>query len=303
MPNHGELGTATTFGVFERRSISAALIGIPGKNGPRSSRRFALGASLEHEQPLFRSDGNHHSTGHLSTSRDRGQDRDQVARRQRSVQFGPRQKLVVDEDVDMRPRLAALVAQAHVHLRVLAGKLRQAARERPARRVASSALPPQSDRSSYGIATRTLGTVAAIIKKISQTTGPVNALEMSLIRAGYGVRHAGCYNPMPRLRMENLFAPIPDDLAEEFVQTLSPRPNLRIERIVSQGHASPPGLWYDQEQSEFVVVLAGAARLQFEEELVELKAGHSINIAAHRRHRVEWTTSDEPTIWLAVFYG
>jgi cupin 2 domain-containing protein len=103
--------------------------------------------------------------------------------------------------------------------------------------------------------------------------------------------------------MQNLFAQIPDDLAEEFVQTLLSTPNLRIERIVSQGHASPPGFWYGQEQNEFVAVLAGAARLQFEDELVELKAGDSLNIPAHRRHRVEWTTSDEPTIWLAVFYG
>jgi cupin 2 domain-containing protein len=103
--------------------------------------------------------------------------------------------------------------------------------------------------------------------------------------------------------MQNLFAPIPNDLAEEFVQALLTTPNLRIERIVSQGHASPPGFWYDQEQNEFVAVLAGAARLQFEDESVELKAGDSLNIPAHRRHRVEWTTSDEPTVWLAVYYG
>jgi len=25
-------------------------------------------------------------------------------------------------------------------------------------------------------------------------------------------------------------------------------------------------------------------------------------IAAHRKHRVEWTTPDEPTVWLAVFF-
>lgn len=102
--------------------------------------------------------------------------------------------------------------------------------------------------------------------------------------------------------MQNLFAPIPDDLAEEFVQTILTASTLRIERIVSQGHASPPGFWYDQEQSEFVVILKGAARLRFEDEFFELKAGDSINIPAHRRHKVKWTTSDEPTVWLAVFY-
>ena len=40
----------------------------------------------------------------------------------------------------------------------------------------------------------------------------------------------------------NLFAGIPDTLAAEQLTTLLATPNLRIERIVSRGHASPPGL-------------------------------------------------------------
>jgi cupin 2 domain-containing protein len=51
-----------------------------------------------------------------------------------------------------------------------------------------------------------------------------------------------------------------------------------------------------------VLVVQGAARLQFEDETAELRTGDWINIPAHRKHRVEWTTPDEPTIWLAVFY-
>ena len=51
------------------------------------------------------------------------------------------------------------------------------------------------------------------------------------------------------------------------------------------------------------MVLQGAARLQFEDRVVEIRAGHSINIPAHHKHRVEWTSPDEPTVWLAVFYG
>jgi cupin 2 domain-containing protein len=103
--------------------------------------------------------------------------------------------------------------------------------------------------------------------------------------------------------MLNLFAHIPDDQPGESVETLIAAPSLRIERIVSRGHVSPEGFWYDQEQSEFVVLLKGAARLKFEDELVEMKAGDSLNIPAHRRHRVEWTSPEEPTIWLAIFYG
>lgn len=35
----------------------------------------------------------------------------------------------------------------------------------------------------------------------------------------------------------------------------------------------------------------------------DLMPGDFIDISAHRRHRVEWTTPEEPTIWLAVFYS
>jgi hypothetical protein len=50
-------------------------------------------------------------------------------------------------------------------------------------------------------------------------------------------------------------------------------------------------------------VLKGAARLRFEDETVEMQPGDFVNIPAHKKHRVEWTTPDEPTIWLAVHFG
>ena len=103
---------------------------------------------------------------------------------------------------------------------------------------------------------------------------------------------------------DNLFADIPQHLPDELVTTLLNATNVRIERIVSHGHASPEGFWYDQDQHEWVVLLKGAARLRFEndEQPVEMRTGDFINIPAHKRHRVEWTTPDEPTVWLAVFY-
>ena len=102
--------------------------------------------------------------------------------------------------------------------------------------------------------------------------------------------------------MTNLFAGIPEPLASELIETLLNARDVRIERIVSHGHASPDGFWYDQDQHEWVALLKGAARLRFENEIVEMKPGDCVNIPAHRKHRVEWTTPDEPTIWLAVFY-
>ena len=102
---------------------------------------------------------------------------------------------------------------------------------------------------------------------------------------------------------ESLFADLPERLPKEFVQTLLQAADVRIERIISHGHASPEGFWYDQGQHEWVMVLKGAARLRFEDGTVEMKPGDSINIRAHKKHRVEWTTPDEPTIWLTVHYG
>jgi cupin 2 domain-containing protein len=100
----------------------------------------------------------------------------------------------------------------------------------------------------------------------------------------------------------NVFDGLPAHLPNELFTTLLEAAHVRVERIVSRGHASPPGFWYDQEQSEWVVLLRGAAKLCFEDETLALQPGDCVNIAAHRKHRVEWTTPDEPTIWLAVHY-
>ncbi|MCE9563530.1 MAG: cupin domain-containing protein [Planctomycetes bacterium] len=100
----------------------------------------------------------------------------------------------------------------------------------------------------------------------------------------------------------NLFDDLPANLPDELVETLISAANVRIERIVSHGNVSPAGFWYDQAQHEFVVLLRGAARLRFEEGIIELMPGSFVNIPAHRRHRVEWTDPKQPTVWLAVHY-
>lgn len=100
----------------------------------------------------------------------------------------------------------------------------------------------------------------------------------------------------------SLFANLPSHLPDELITILIDAADVRIERIVSHGHVSPKDFWYDQPQHEWVIVLKGAARLQFGDGMFEMKVGDFVNIPAHKKHRVEWTTPDEPTIWLAVFY-
>jgi len=101
----------------------------------------------------------------------------------------------------------------------------------------------------------------------------------------------------------NLFSNVPGNLPEELTTVLQEGHGVRIERIISQGHNSPAGFWYDQPESEWVLVLKGAARLEFEDRMVEMSPGDYIYIPAHQKHRVEWTSPDEPTVWLAVHYS
>ena len=102
--------------------------------------------------------------------------------------------------------------------------------------------------------------------------------------------------------IENLFSSLPSETRAETITTLLASPNVRIERIVSTGQASPPGFWFDQDWAEWVILLAGSAALQFEGESEprELKPGDYVHIPAHARHRVAWTDAREPTVWLAV---
>ena len=104
---------------------------------------------------------------------------------------------------------------------------------------------------------------------------------------------------------QNLFSGFQSKLGSERTDELAADKRLRIERIVSTGHASPPGFWYDQPWTEWVVVLSGSAglRLEGEVQLRELKAGDFLLLAPHQRHRVEWTDPHVPTVWLAVHYG
>jgi len=101
----------------------------------------------------------------------------------------------------------------------------------------------------------------------------------------------------------NLFA-APSPVADEVTDLLVRHEGVRIERIVSRGHRSPDGFWYDQEEYEWVAVLSGRARLQFDGPRGEiaLEPGDHVTIAPHERHRVVWTDPDADTVWLAVFY-
>lgn len=105
------------------------------------------------------------------------------------------------------------------------------------------------------------------------------------------------------VQIGNLRHAIPHVLPDELFTTLLTSRGVRVERIVSRGHSSDPGFWYDQEEHELVLVVQGRARIEIlgQGEL-DLRPLDFVMIPAHVKHRVSWTDPQLDTIWLAVFY-
>ena len=88
-------------------------------------------------------------------------------------------------------------------------------------------------------------------------------------------------------------------LENELTSILIESKNVRIERIVSTGQVSD---WYDQVEAEFVVLLQGRAKIEFDDGTVSiLSVGDMLNIPPHKKHKVIYTSTEPPCIWLCVF--
>lgn len=104
------------------------------------------------------------------------------------------------------------------------------------------------------------------------------------------------------MRSGNIFESVPNQLREEEFLSLFSSELVKIERIVSTGQASPHGFWFDQEWTEWIILLSGSAglRIEGEDAVRTLQPGDYVELPARARHRVEWTDPAQPTIWLAV---
>ena len=104
------------------------------------------------------------------------------------------------------------------------------------------------------------------------------------------------------MEKSNIFSNISTNLDAELFEDIINKESFKLQRIVSQGHTTPEGEWYDQDEDEWVILLCGEAVLSFENcEDVHLQAGEHLNIKAHKKHRVSWTKPDAKTIWLALY--
>jgi cupin 2 domain-containing protein len=108
------------------------------------------------------------------------------------------------------------------------------------------------------------------------------------------------YLMTPEIR--NILSDLPSALNGEVFDTIINSTSVRIERIVSNGQATPEGHWYDQTHDEWVLVLTGGAELLLDDGQAahRLTAGDHILIPAGCRHRVVWTDTAEKTVWLAI---
>ena len=90
-------------------------------------------------------------------------------------------------------------------------------------------------------------------------------------------------------------------MSERF-ETLFRSKNVKVERIVSRGDATPKGKWLRGRRGEWVMVLGGRAKLRFKagNGIVTMKPGDHLFIPAGTAHRVEWTLPRKNTVWLAV---
>lgn len=89
-----------------------------------------------------------------------------------------------------------------------------------------------------------------------------------------------------------------DSNSEQFFPLLK-TPMVTLEKIESHGHTTPASDWYDQTDTEWVMLVTGNATLAFDSGgLLSLTAGDYVILPPHCKHRVE--SCSEDAIWLAL---
>lgn len=103
--------------------------------------------------------------------------------------------------------------------------------------------------------------------------------------------------------MANIFNLPTQILKEELFESLFNNERILIEKVISTGQITPKDEWYDQERDEWLILLQGDAELSYEDtSRIKLTTGDYLFIPAHQKHRVEYTSSEPPCIWLTIFF-
>ena len=96
--------------------------------------------------------------------------------------------------------------------------------------------------------------------------------------------------------MINIFEGEEPTAGTELLDELYHDQRITINRI--QSNQLEDGVWYDQEEDEWLVLLDGEALLEFESKQHPLKKGDTLFIPAHQPHRVKKTSAT--ALWLTL---
>ena len=100
----------------------------------------------------------------------------------------------------------------------------------------------------------------------------------------------------------NFFDNIPNKIPHEIFEEIFKNDNIKIERIISKGHISPDGFWYEQETNEWVFLLEGEAELEFQDKKKRLHKGDCLLIPKNQKHRVSYTSEKPECLWLTLHF-
>lgn len=102
----------------------------------------------------------------------------------------------------------------------------------------------------------------------------------------------------------NLFSNInPSSNEFEIFELLADTEHASVERIISNGQATPEGQWLEQDRNEWVALLRGNAAIEFESgEVKKLESGDYLLIPSNIKHRVKYTSADPLCVWIAFHF-
>lgn len=89
---------------------------------------------------------------------------------------------------------------------------------------------------------------------------------------------------------------------EQFTELIKGR-SFTAEKIISNGFKSPENKWMSEVNDEWVILLKGRAKLEFESgDIINLKSGDYLRIPAKTKHRVLYTSKKPFCYWLAIHF-
>jgi len=104
------------------------------------------------------------------------------------------------------------------------------------------------------------------------------------------------------MNLNNFFTDLPIS-NNEVTEDILKNSKFKIERIISRGHITAEGEWYDQETDEWVMLLTGSSIIKFDDNIeIKMEPGDFLNIPAHKKHRVIYTDNQTESIWLTIHY-